>query len=144
VNRPLNLPTLKKLIDKLNLSELNVLGFVWTDDCSIEVRYFALIHHSNNDNSRIQFSFGCDLSSRRSPSWDLNYIQLLQKQAKQERKTELPVHEGVFDSFIQCLALFSDTFKLQGIRIKINTNTSTTIETIPLPIKEIFEESCTF
>ncbi|CAF3814671.1 unnamed protein product [Rotaria sordida] len=138
VNRPLNLPTLEKLIDQLNICQSNILGFVSADDCLIEIRYFALVYYSNDENSFIKFSFGCDLSSRRSPSWDKQYVKNLQKKAKQEKKFELIVHENIFDPFIHCLALFDHCFRLQAIYIKIKTNTSITIQTISLPIQQIF------
>jgi len=126
------------LIEKLNISESNILGFVWCDDCSIDVRYFSLIYYSNNENNLLQFSFGCDLSSCHLPSWDKQYVQKLQKTARKQNKNELIVHEDVFNSFINCKALFDQQFKLQAIQIKIKTNTSTTEQTIPLPIKHIF------
>jgi hypothetical protein len=129
---------------KLNLAQSNILGFVWADDCSIDTRYFALIYHSNDDQSLLKFSFSCSLSSSHSPSWDKQYVKTLQKTAKQQRKHELIVHEGVFDPFVNCVALFDEYFKLQGIRIQIKTNTSKTIETIALPIQQIFTESQSF
>ncbi|CAF2726054.1 unnamed protein product [Rotaria sp. Silwood2] len=142
INRPLNLPTLKKLIDRLNISQSNILGFVSADDCLIEIRYFALVYYSNDDEKySIQFSFGCDLYGLRSPLWDKQHIKELQKIAKQEKKSKLIVHEHVFDPFIHCLALFYNQYRLQAIKIKIKTNTSITIQTIPLPIKQIFNES---
>ncbi|CAF5052930.1 unnamed protein product, partial [Rotaria sp. Silwood1] len=140
INQPLNLPTLEKLIDKLNLSQKNILGFISADDCSIEIRYFVLIYYSNDKKSCIIFSFGCDFSSLRSPSWDKKYIKTLEKLAKQEKKSELIVHENVFDPFFYCQALFDHHFRLQAIRVTIKTNTSTTIQIIPLPIKQIFTE----
>ncbi|CAF4474091.1 unnamed protein product, partial [Rotaria sp. Silwood2] len=142
INRPLNLPTLKKLIDPLNISQSNILGFVSADDCLIEIRYFALVYYSNDDEKySIQFSFGCDLYGLRSPLWDKQHIKELQKIAKQEKKSKLIVHEHVFNPFIHCLALFDNQYRLQAIKIKIKTNTSMTIQIIPLPIKQIFNES---
>jgi len=137
----LNLPTLDKLIEKFNLSQSDILGFVWSDDCSIDIRYFILIYYLNN---LIKFTFGCDLSSFRSPSWDKQFVQTLQKTAKKQNKNELIVHEDVFDPFIKCKALFDQQFKLQAIIIKIITNTSTTEQTIPLPIKHIFTQTASF
>jgi predicted transcriptional regulator len=137
-NRPLNLPTLKKLTEKFDLCQSNILGFVSADDCSIEIRYFALISYSNDNDPFVKFSFGCDLSSLRSPTWDKQYIKTLQKLAKRERKYQLIVHENVFDPFIHCIALFDKHFKVEAIQITIKTNTSTTIQTIPLPIQQIF------
>ncbi|UJR29810.1 hypothetical protein I4U23_017354 [Adineta vaga] len=142
INQPLNLPTLEKLIDKLHLSSSTILGFVSTDDCSIEIRYFVLIYSINDDekNSFIKFTFGCDLSCFRSPTWDKQFIKTLQKRAKKEHRFELIVHEDIFDSFIHCLALFNENFKLHAIRITIKTKTSQTIQIIPLPIQQIFAE----
>jgi hypothetical protein len=119
---------------KLNLAQSNILGFVWADHCSIDVRYFALIYYTNDDQPLLKFSFGCSLSSLCSSSWNQQFIKTLQKTAKYE----LIVHQGVFDPFVDCVALFDEHFNLQGIRIKIKTNTSTTVQTIPLPIKQIF------
>jgi hypothetical protein len=62
----------------------------------------------------------------------------LQKTARKQNKNELIVHDDVFNSFINCKALFDQQFKLQAIQIQIKTNTSTTEQTIPLPIKHIF------
>lgn len=140
VNQPLNLPTLTKLMNKFHLSESNILGFVSADDCSIEIRYFVLISYSNENESFIKFSFGCDLSSLRSPTWDKQYVKTLQKTAKKDKKSQLIVHENVFDQFFHCIALFDKYFKLEAIQITIHTNTSTTIQTISLPIKQIFTE----
>jgi len=140
----LNLPTLEKLIEKLNISQSNVLAFVWSDDCSIDIRYFIIIYYLNNQENLLKFTFGCDLSSFRSPSWDKQFIQTLQKTARKQNKTELIVHENVFDPFINCKALFDQQFKLQAIQIKIKTNTSTTEQTIPLPIKHIFTQTASF
>jgi len=144
VNRPLNLPTLDKLIEKLKISESNILGFVWCDDCSMDVRYFVLVYYLNDENNLLKFTSGCDLSGFSSPSWDKDYVQSLQKKAKKENKSELIVHEEIFHSFINCKALFDQQFKLQAIQIKIKTNTSTTEQTIPLPIKQIFTQTASF
>ena len=143
INRPLNLVTLDKVMTELKLIQSNILGFVWADDCSIDSRYFALVY-SDESQLLLKFSFGCDLSSLRSPSWDKQFVKTLQKTARQQRKHELMVHEGVFPPIIYCVALFDEYFKLQAIRIKIKTKTSTTIETIRLPIKQIFIESQSF
>jgi hypothetical protein len=126
---------------KLNVAESNILGFVWADNCSIDTRYFALISYSDDDQPFVKFSFGCDVFSLRSPSWDKQFIKNLQKTAKKQGKHELIVHEGVFDPFVNCVALFDEHFRLQGIRIKIKTDTSVTIQTIPLPIEQIFRQS---
>jgi hypothetical protein len=71
-------------------------------------------------------------------TWNQQFIKTLQKTAKRQAQYELIVHQGDFDPFVGCVALFDEHFNLQGIRIKIKTNTSTTVQTIPLPIKQIF------
>lgn len=131
-------------MNKLNLSESNILGFVSCDDCSIDVRYFLLISYSNDEDNLIKFCFGCDLSSYRHPSWNKQDIQRLQKTARKQNKNQLIIHEGVMDPFFLCIALFDQQFKFQAIQIKIQTKTSTTEQIIPISIKNIFTESSSF
>ncbi len=140
----MNLPTLEKLIEKFKISESNILGFVWSDDCSIDVRYFVIVYYTNDQNCLIKLTSGCDLFSSCTPSWDKKFIQKLQKTAKKQNKNELILHEDIFHSFINCKALFDQLFKLQAIRIQIKTNTSITEQTIVLPIKQIFTETSSF
>jgi hypothetical protein len=131
-------------MNKFNLSQSNILGFVSCDDCSIDVRYFLLISYSNDENNLIQFCFGCDLSSYCRPSWNKKDVQTLQKTARKQDKNQLIVHEGVMDPFFHCKALFDQQFKLKAIQIQIQTKTSTTEQIIPLPIKDIFSETSSF
>ncbi|CAF1239352.1 unnamed protein product [Adineta ricciae] len=143
INRPLILPTQEKLIDKFRLSLLNVLGFVSADDCSTDIRYFAFIYHFNDpdtDDPLIKFIFGCDLSGFRFSIWDKQKIKTLGKQAKKENRTELIVHEDIYSSIINCVALFDERSQLHGIRITIKTKTSQTVQIIPLRPDEIFEK----
>lgn len=144
MNRPLNLPTLSKLTNKLRLSESSVLAFVSADDCSTEVRYFALISVAEDGEPRVKFTFGCDLSSQRSPTWTREEVKALQRTARQEKRSEMSVHTDVFDPFIRCFARFDHNFKLQGIQVNIQTTTSSTVEVIPLPLQRIFAQSETF
>ena len=129
---------------KLNLSGSNILGFIWCDDCSIDVRYFLLIIHSNDDNSLIKFIFGCDLSSFRCPTWNRKDLRKLQRTAKEQNESELIVHEGVMDPFFRCKALFDQQFKLRAIRIEIQTKTSSIQQTVSLLIHNIFTETSFF
>ena len=131
-------------MNRFNLSESNVLGFVWCDDCLFDIRYFLLISYSNDDETRIQFCFGCDLSSYRRPSWTKRDIQALQKTAKIENKSQLIVHDDVMNPYFDCKALFDQQFKLNGLQINIQTRTSTNEQIIPLPIKNIFTETLSF
>ncbi len=140
----MNLPTFDKLMNKFDLSESNILGFVWCDDCSIDIRYFLLIYYSNDEDILIKFCFGCDLSSYRRPSWNKQDIQTLQKTARKQNKNKLIVHEGVMDPFFHCTALFDQQFKFQAIQIQIQTKTSTIEQIIPLTIKNIFTETSSF
>jgi hypothetical protein len=131
-------------MNKFNLSESNILGYVWCDDCLIDLRYFLLISYSNDEDARIQFCFGCDLSSYRRPSWTKRDIQTLQKTAKIQNKNQLIVHEDIMNPYFDCKALFDQQFKLNGIKINIQTKTSTIEQIIPLRIKEIFTEISSF
>ena len=128
---------------RLNIAEENLVGFVWADDCSIDVRYFAMIYIPM-DEQVIKFTFGCDLGSFRSPSWTKEFILVLQKAARKKDKKQLAVHEDVFQPFFNCFALFDEHSQLRAVQINIQTSTSKAQQTVPLPIQHLFEESQSF
>lgn len=130
---------MEKLIAKIKIEPSNILDYVYADDCNIDVRYFVLIHHAlDSEQTRIIFSFGCDLIGLRSPSWNKEQVDILQKSVKQRNQTACIVHENVFDPFFRCIALFNHDFHLDAVQIEIKTTTSTTIKKVSLPIQMIF------
>ena len=135
LNKPLDLATSEIFVKGNNLSNAQMLGFVYADDCELDERIYLAIFISEEDHLNIRNISAFSVSITRAS------LRTLEYNARQKQAPECFLEQMHYDSNGQtckAYALFDpETWLFYAVRAELSTKTSRTEETIFVPIEKL-------
>jgi hypothetical protein len=135
LNGPLELITRESFLKTNQSSIVDLLAFVYADDCENDERVFMgmFIDTKNRLFIRKYDNFWA--------TYDRKALRMLEYNAKKDKTTEVPLNEAHYQQYARehkAIALFdSESYLFYAVRLEVSTKTSKTEETVIIPTDKI-------
>ena len=135
LNKPIELPTSESFLKDNSSRIKELLGFVYVDDLETDGRIF-LAMYLDRENALVIRN-----SNSYSAIYNRKTIRTMEYTAKQNKTPEVhleQIHYKTDSEECKTIALYDpESYLLYAVRFELSTKTSTTEETVPIPIEKI-------
>jgi len=135
LNEPLELITRESFLKNNQSSILELLTFVYADDCENDERvYMAMFINTQNKLYIKKYD-------KFWATYDRKALRMIEYNAKQNKTTEIHLEQAYYQQYTRenkAFALFDpETYLLYAIRLEVSTRTSRAEETVMIPMDKI-------
>jgi hypothetical protein len=135
LNEPLELITRESFLKNNQSSILELLTFVYADDCENDERvYMAMFINTQNKLYIKKYD-------KFWVTYDRKALRMIEYNAKQNKTTEIHLEQAYYQQYTRenkAFALFDpETYLLYAIRLEVSTRTSRAEETVMIPMDKI-------